>query len=133
VTPAPAEVMRAYVEAMQREDREAAFAYYADDIVAHVPGRSSLAGTRTGKDAVVDYIRAVIERAHEVELELIDVLSGDEHVALLVLERLQSPDGDVEIRRANVYRVREGKISEIRIFEADQYAVDEFLARTSLG
>jgi ketosteroid isomerase-like protein len=131
--PTPVEVMREYIQAMQRGDREAAFAHYADDIVAHVPGRSTLAGTRAGKDAVVEYIRTVIELAHDVELELIDMLSGDEHVALLVRERLHGRDGDLDIRRANVYRVRDGQISEIRIFEADQYAVDEFLARTLPG
>jgi hypothetical protein len=33
----------------------------------------------------------------------------------------------VEIRRANVYRVKGDRIVEISIFEADQYVVDELL------
>jgi len=36
--------------------------------------------------------------------------------------------GDVtlELRRVNVYRIRDGKITDIDIFEADQYEVDAF-------
>ena len=31
------------------------------------------------------------------------------------------------MRRANVYTVRDGRITEVRIFEHDQYAVDAYL------
>jgi hypothetical protein len=34
----------------------------------------------------------------------------------------------LDIRRANVYRVRDDRIVEIWIFEHDQYAVDEWFA-----
>jgi hypothetical protein len=36
-------------------------------------------------------------------------------------------DGDVEIRRANLYRLAGERITEVWIFEADQYEVDELL------
>jgi hypothetical protein len=45
-------------------------------------------------------------------------------VALLGRERLGSGADTLDIRRANVYRIRDDKIVEVRIFEADQYAVD---------
>ena len=35
-------------------------------------------------------------------------------------------DERLELRRVNVYRVVDGKIRDIDIFEADQYDVDEF-------
>ena len=126
---APADVMRRYVDAMRRCDREQAFSYYADDIVGHIPGRSAFAGERRGKQAVIEYIRAALALAKErVELELVDMLVGEEHVALLVRERLEGAGGAIDIRRANVYRVRDGKIDEIWIYEGDQYAVDEYFA-----
>ena len=56
------------------------------------------------------------------------MLASEERVALLVRERFHRPDGVVEIRRANVYRVAGEQIVEVWIFEADQYAVDELLA-----
>jgi ketosteroid isomerase-like protein len=122
-----ADVMHRYLAAMQAGDRETAFGFYAEDLVAHVPGRSAFAGDLRGREAFIGYIRGVVARFERVEVDLIDMLVGDERVALLLRERLGGPDGDVEIRRANVYRVRDGRIVEVWIFEHDQYAVDELL------
>lgn len=124
---APLDVMRRYIEAMQAGDRDVAFALYADDIVGHVPGRSSMAGERRGREAVVAYIQAAIGHAEELDVELLDMLVGEEHIALLVRERLSRPDRTLDMRRCNVYRVRGEEIAEIWIFEGDQYAVDEFM------
>jgi hypothetical protein len=45
-----------------------------------------------------------------------------------VRERFDDGGGPaLEIRRANVYRVKDGRIVELSIFEADQYVVDELL------
>jgi hypothetical protein len=60
---------------------------------------------------------------------LVDTVVGAEHVALMVIEKLGTGADRVEIHRTNVYRVRDGKIVEIRIFEGDQYLVDEYKAR----
>jgi ketosteroid isomerase-like protein len=122
-----ADVMHRYLAAMQAGDRETAFGFYAEDLIAHVPGRSAFAGDLRGREAFIGYIRGVVARFERVEVDLIDMLVGDERVALLLRERLGGPDGDVEIRRANVYLVRDGRIVEVWIFEHDQYAVDELL------
>ena len=123
-------VMDRYVDAVRAGDWETAFGFFADDIVLRVPGRSSLAGERRGRHAARAYIDAALAKAHgqEVEVELIDRLTSEERVALIVRERFARPDRDVEIRRANVYRIAGGRIVEIWIFEADQYAVDELFA-----
>jgi hypothetical protein len=42
-------------------------------------------------------------------------------------ERFTVGDRTIEIRRANVYTVRAGRITEIWIYEHDQYEVDELL------
>ena len=55
------------------------------------------------------------------------MLCSDERVVLLVRERFHGEGEPVEIRRANVYRVEDGKVVEVSIFEADQYVVDELL------
>ena len=55
------------------------------------------------------------------------MLAGDERVVLLVRERFHGEGPPIEIRRANVYRVKDGKVVEVSIFEADQYVVDELL------
>ena len=45
------DVMRRYLEAVQRGDWRTGFGFFADDIVLHVPGRSSLAGEHRGREA----------------------------------------------------------------------------------
>ena len=80
-----------------------------------MPGRSAFAGEVRGLDAVRRYLEAAIAHAQEskVEVELVEMLVGDERVALIVKERFPRPEGAVEIRRANVYRVRDERIDEV--------------------
>jgi hypothetical protein len=85
-----------------------------------------LAGDRHGNDAAREYIQTIQDhyRDGEIELELIDMLTSDERVVLLVRERFLGDGDPVEINRANVYRIQGDEIVEISIFEADQYKVD---------
>jgi ketosteroid isomerase-like protein len=125
------ELMERYADAARRGDWEAVYGFFADDVVAHVPGRSALAGELRGRDAAIGYIEAARakSRGADVEVELVDRLWSDERVLLLVRERFARDGGRVEIGRANVYTVREGAIAEVWIFEADQYLVDELVAQ----
>ncbi|MGN6167436.1 MAG: nuclear transport factor 2 family protein [Solirubrobacteraceae bacterium] len=126
----PIETMQAYIAAAHSGDFSAAYRFYARDIVGHVPGRSAFAGELRGKAAVVRYIetaRAISERS-EVEVDVVDMLASDERVALIVREVFHLPSGDVEIRRSNVYRVAGDEITEIWIYEANQYEADELFA-----
>ena len=124
------ELITEYLTAARTGDWNTAFGYFADDIVFRVPGRSRFAGELRGKEAAVEYIQSF--RDHygegEIEVELIDMLASDDRVALLVRERFLG-DEAVEIRRANVYRVRDGAIAEITIFEGDQYTVDALMQK----
>jgi ketosteroid isomerase-like protein len=124
------EVMHQYLDAARRGDFDAAFEYFADDISIRIPGRSAQAGVYRGRDAAIAYIQSARALSHDadVELELVDALTSDERFSLIVNERFRRDDGDIVISRANVYRVLDGKIIEVSIFENDQYAVDELFA-----
>jgi uncharacterized protein len=124
------DVITRYLDAMRAGDRAAGYRFYAEDVSFRIPGNSRFAGHHRGRDAAVNYIESAVALTHEggVELELIDMLASSERVALLLRERFKRPDGDVEIRRANVYRIRGEEIVEVWIFEADQYAVDALFA-----
>jgi ketosteroid isomerase-like protein len=126
----PSEVIDRYLTAMRAGDHDTGFGFYAEDIVFRIPGRSQWAGEHRGRDQAAGYIRSALARAHhgEFELTLIDRLTSDERVALLVEERFKRPEGDVTIRRANVYRIRGEQIAEVWIFEGDQYEVDAMFA-----
>jgi uncharacterized protein len=125
----PRELMTDYLAAARRGDWDAAFGHFAEDMRIRIPGRSAWAGERRGRQAAIDYIQTVRDRYRNgrIELELIDMLAGDERVALLVKERFLGDGPAVEIRRANVYTVGDDEIVELSIFEGDQYAVDELL------
>ena len=124
----PLELITDYIAAARRGDWDTAFGYFADDIVLRVPGRSSFAGERRGK-AAREYIETIREhyKGGEIEVELIDMLTSDERVVLLVRERFLGEGEPIEIGRANVYRVQDEEIVEISIFEADQYTVDALM------
>jgi ketosteroid isomerase-like protein len=120
-------VMQRYLAAMRRGEWETGYGLFADDIVLHVPGRSAFAGTHRGRDAAVRYIESALAACDDVELELVDMLASDDRVALILRERFTRDERVIEIRRANVYRIREGRVAEIQIFEADQYEADALL------
>ena len=122
----PDELIGQYIACARRGDWDAAFAYFADDVRFRVPGRSEHAGERRGRAAARAYIEHArrLSGEHEVEVELVDLLAGETRVALLVHEVFHTADGPVVIRRCNVYRWEDGRIAEVWIFEADQYAVD---------
>jgi uncharacterized protein len=125
----PLEVITAYGTAMRSGDWATGIGFFADDVIGYVPGRSELAGVKRGKVAVVEYLNAVIAHVRDrVDLVIVDTLIGGAHVGLLVREILGEGDDRIEIRRLNVYKIIDDKIVEIRIFEADQYAVDEWTA-----
>jgi ketosteroid isomerase-like protein len=125
----PRELMTDYLAAAKRGDWDTAFGFLADDLLIHIPGRSAFAGQRFGKAAAVDYIQSIRDRYRDgaIEFELIDMLSSDERVVLLLRERFHGDGPPIEIRRANVYRVKDDQVVEVSIFEADQYVVDELL------
>ena len=121
-------VMAQYAAAWSRGDPDAAFSLYAEDVVMHLPGRGSLAGDHVGKTAVISAIRALLARTDgtQVEVEVLNRLVSDDSIGLVIREAVTRGDAHLELRRVNVYRVVDAKISDIDIFEADQYDVDAF-------
>jgi ketosteroid isomerase-like protein len=121
--------MQRYVAAARRGDFDAAFAMFAEDIVFRIPGRSSFSGEHRGREAAMAYINAAraLSAEHEVQVEVVDALTSADRFALIVVERFHRGGEIVEIRRANVYRVRGDEIDQIWIFEGDQYEVDALM------
>jgi uncharacterized protein len=128
--PAAGAVISAYLKAAQAGDWDTASRFFAEDVAFRIPGRSQFAGEHRGRAEAMAYIDAARALAHsgDVIVELVDRLESRERVALIVRERFRQEGRDVEIRRANVYRIAGGKIVEVWIFEADQYEVDELFA-----
>ena len=80
------EVMAAYAAAWEAGDAERAWAFYADDVVMHLPGRGSLAGDHHGRAAVISVIQALLARTGDLsaEVEVLDRLASVDRVALVL-------------------------------------------------
>jgi ketosteroid isomerase-like protein len=122
-------VIKSYVDACVSWDYEAVISYFDDDITFCFPGTSELAGTYVGKKRVLELIEEIF-RLTGGEINFIrDILVGDEHVSVLVNERLTRegrPSLDVE--RVVVYRVKNGKFVEGRTYFSRLEDFDAYLA-----
>jgi ketosteroid isomerase-like protein len=125
-----ATVMHRYVDAWLRNDWEAALAFWADDIVHHVPGRHRLAGDFAGKQAFLDAYTAIFEElGGTIEVVAVhDVLVSDDHAVTLVVERAVRGDQSLDFNRVVVYHLRDGQIVETWSHDDDPYALDAFWA-----
>ena len=123
-----AEIMRGYVEAWERNDCDAALAFWSDDIIHHVPGRSRLAGDFHGKQAFLEHYGKVFADLGGT-IEVVaghDVLVSDDHAVALVVERAVRGERSLEFNRVVVYHIRDGKIVETWSHDYDPYALDAF-------
>ena len=98
------EVLAAYGAAWERGDPEAAWAFYADDVVMRLPGRGRLAGVHQGREAVIAAIEALLERTGNdaVEVEVLDRLLFGERGALVVRDAVRRRDEHLELRLVNL-------------------------------
>jgi ketosteroid isomerase-like protein len=67
---------------------------------------------------------AELGRTYSVELD--DVLANDEHAVALMTARGERAGKQLTYKTAQVYHFRDGKITELWSYSADQDAADEF-------
>ena len=127
---ADAQAMKRYLEAVERKDWQAATAFWADDVVLRFPGRSPFSGDFVGKEAFLEhYDRRREELGGTIELaEVKEVFLGSERVVALVTERAARGEKTMEFERVNVYWWDGGEITEIRAFDYDPRALEEFFS-----
>jgi ketosteroid isomerase-like protein len=102
-----------------------------DDVVLHVPGHHPLGGTHAGLLGVGTFVAASNELMTDGEsLELIDVLAGRNHVAVLVRITGSRPDGRaLDNHTMHLLRIdADERVAEIWFHNRDQELVDAFWA-----
>jgi ketosteroid isomerase-like protein len=114
-------------EAQMSGDVEAFAGYYTDDVIVHIPGRSSLAGEYKGKDQFMELFGRFLERTPEYSFEPHAYFADDEHGVLLQRSHFKRGDETLDSNDVFVCHFRDGKISEFWLSSEDPYAVDEFL------
>jgi ketosteroid isomerase-like protein len=120
-------VLRDADDAQRRGDVDGFMSAMTDDIVIHMPGRSSLAGDYKGKDQFAEVFQRFMERTPEYSFESHAYLADDEHGVILQRSHYRRGDEMLDTNDTFVAHFRDGRISEIWISTDDPYAVDAFL------
>jgi ketosteroid isomerase-like protein len=120
---------REALAAFQRGDMDAIQAYFAPNIVWHVPGRGQLAGDFTGVGEVLGFFGKTMELSNGTfRLEVHDVLANDEHAAVLSTITAEREGRSLHSNGVQILHIQDGRAVESWLHPDDQYAVDEFWA-----
>jgi ketosteroid isomerase-like protein len=121
------QLLRASDEAQMRGDVGAFSGYFTDDVIAHIPGKSSLAGVYNGKDQFLEVFARFMERTPEYTFEPHAYLADDEHGVSLQRSHYKRGDETLDSNDTFVCHFRDGKISEFWFLSEDNDAVDAFI------
>ncbi|MBW3589645.1 MAG: nuclear transport factor 2 family protein [Actinobacteria bacterium] len=121
------ELLRKGYKAFSESDLETIGTLFADDVVWHNPGKSSIAGDYKGKEQVFELFGKVTqETGGTFKTEVHDVIANDEHAVVLVTTSAEKGGKSYEGNGVGVYHVKDGKVTEAWQLAEDQYAIDEF-------
>jgi len=113
--------------ALEQDDRETAGALLRDDTVLHVPGDHTTNGDYVGLAGLLEFAAASRALGATTEREVVDVLTGRDHVAVYCNITGHRPGRSVlHNPTLHLYRVADGRVAEIWFHNRDQAAVDAF-------
>jgi uncharacterized protein len=117
-----AKILRDLADRMAAGDFEASFGYLSDNVEWHEIGRAE--PTR-GKEALGQrYAESVGD--FEIRANLHDVVAGDEHAVQLMDVTARRGDKTLEYRTAEIYHMKDGKITARWAFSDDTAAIVDF-------
>jgi ketosteroid isomerase-like protein len=122
------EVVRRYLESMVNQDMETGASLLADDIEWHEIGASQ---PIRGKAALTErYLGAGKPEWEITGGETHDVIGGDDHVVALLSAHAVWGDKSIDYLVAEVYHVKDGKITARWAFSDDTQAINDFFKGT---
>lgn len=121
---AAADVVRQMNEAFQTGNLEAAADFIADDIEWHEIGRTE--GVH-GKEALAARAQEPDAQSWDISGEIHDVVANGDHVVSLITAHAKRADGTtLDYKVAEVYHVRDGKITGRWAMSDDTEAINRF-------
>ena len=119
--------LRKVYDALAAGDFDALMGLLDDGVVAHVPGRSPVAGDYVGKEAVGGYVGTLAELSGgTLRFEPHDVTASESHGVGLVRDLAEREGRTLAMNNVHVWAMAGGVLSEIWIYPGDLYAWDEF-------
>ena len=121
------DVLRRAYEAFNKGDLDTLRSLFSPDVIAHVPGRSPLAGDYKG----VDEVFGLFGRLNELSggtfaSEVHAVLADDEHGTVLTKVTGERAGRRLSTNDIEIFHFQNGKISEFWSLSEDMYGQDEF-------
>lgn len=120
--PNAALIRKASEEIERTGDMTRSFDMAADDIVWHEIGRDE---PIRGKQALMERFSNMPEGA-SIKTDTHDVLANDEHCIQLVTATATMGDQELVYRTAEIYHMRDGKITERWAFSDDTERINKF-------
>lgn len=119
-------VRRAYA-AQAAGDLDSYLGLLTDDFALHIPGRSQIAGTFRGREAMRRHFADIARLSGGTfRTSVHDVTGSDDHVMALVEAWAEQRGIVVELPRIHVWHVRDGMLSELWLHPVDQAAFDAY-------
>jgi uncharacterized protein (TIGR02246 family) len=124
---ANAALVRRLYQAFEARDRAAVSSLLADDCRWIIPGRGRQAGVYEGRAAVIELFRTITRKTRgTTELDVDVVIAGDDYAIVLQRGRARIDGRSAELDECLVYRIRDGQVVEMKEFQFDLYALDEW-------
>lgn len=114
----------AAMDALNRQDYEGFGEMIADDVVWHIIGSSEPV---RGKAAMAEGLGGG-SSDFSITAELHDVTASDDHVVALVKAHATRGDQTLDYNTAEIFHVKDGKITERWAFSDDTAAIVEFFS-----
>lgn len=118
-----AAVIRQQTDAMNRGEMQAMADALADDVIWHEIGSPEPV---RGKAAVADRWSGMGDNDTTFRVELHDVVANDDHAVALVTATVTSGGRSFSYRTAEIYHMRDGKVTERWAFSDDTAAITAF-------
>ena len=120
-------LMRRFCQARANGDAEALMVCLTEDVVWRYPGRNPLSREYRGKEEVVNFFRSLRELtggdfSSETERIMVDESAAFVHE----LPRGTKKGKSLEWETVLVFRLRDGLIAEVDVFQNIQYELDEW-------
>lgn len=119
-----AAIVRKALEAMNRGDVRDTAEYIADDVEWHEIGRSE---PIRGKRALAERFSQLPAGA-SINVVLHDVVANDEHTIALAEATAKMGDQSLTYRTAEIYHMKDGKVTARWAFSDDTERINEFFA-----
>jgi|ERR1051326_6641117 len=119
------DLLRKLDAALTGGDIEKAFSFFADDVVAHIGGRSKIAGDAKGREELMAKFGQFMQALGDNPvLETHDIVAGDTHGFQLQTFSGSRGGKSITLNGVGIFHFDNGKISEAWFIDEDPYKAD---------